>query len=39
MVAERAKDIKEGVALAAGALDSGAAHAKLASLIMASNSQ
>ena len=37
MVAERAKDIKEGVALAAEALDSGAARAKLADLITASN--
>jgi anthranilate phosphoribosyltransferase len=39
MVAERARDIKEAVALAAEVLDSGAARAKLASLITASNSQ
>jgi anthranilate phosphoribosyltransferase len=39
MVAGQAKDIKEGVALAAAALDSGAARAKLADLITASNSQ
>ena len=37
MVAGRAKDVKEGVGLAAGALDSGAAKAKLGALIKASN--
>ncbi|MFO1248000.1 MAG: anthranilate phosphoribosyltransferase [Alphaproteobacteria bacterium] len=38
MVADRAKDVKEGVALAAQALDAGAAKAKLDALIKASNS-
>jgi len=37
MVAGRAKDIKDGMALAAQALDSGAAKAKLQALITASN--
>ena len=37
MVAERVKDIKEGVAQAAAVLDSGAAKAKLADLITVSN--
>ena len=37
MVAERAKDIKDGVSLAARMLDSGAARTKLADLITASN--
>jgi anthranilate phosphoribosyltransferase len=37
MVAGRAKDVKEGVGMAAGALDSGAAKAKLEALIKASN--
>ena len=37
MVAGRAKDVKDGVALAAQSLDSGAARAKLEALIQASN--
>src|SRR4051812_28886443 len=37
MVGTRAKDVKEGVALAARALDSGAAKARLEALIKASN--
>jgi anthranilate phosphoribosyltransferase len=37
MVAGRAKDIREGVALAARALDTGTARAKLEALIVASN--
>jgi anthranilate phosphoribosyltransferase len=37
MVSDRAKDVKEGVTLAAQALDSGAAKAKLDALIEASN--
>jgi anthranilate phosphoribosyltransferase len=37
MVSDRAKDVKEGVVLAAQALDSGAAGAKLDALIAASN--
>src|SRR5262249_38689637 len=36
MAADRAKDVKEGVGLAAGALDSGAARTKLEALIIAS---
>jgi anthranilate phosphoribosyltransferase len=37
MVSDRAKDVKEGVVLAAQSLDSGAAGAKLDALIVASN--
>ncbi len=37
MVAGAAKDIKDGVAMAARSLDSGAANAKLEALIAASN--
>jgi anthranilate phosphoribosyltransferase len=37
MVAGKAKDVKEGVGLAAGALDQGAARHKLQTLIAASN--
>jgi anthranilate phosphoribosyltransferase len=37
MVSDRAKDVKEGVGLAAQSLDSGAAGVKLDALIVASN--